>query len=53
MISGIWLKTISATPSLLGKATLALNGIFILAPIRPIYYLIRRKKMESRSYPDR
>jgi glycosyltransferase involved in cell wall biosynthesis len=53
MIFRIWLKTIVATPSILTKAAIALNGFFMLLPIRPIYYLIRKKKMESASYPTR
>jgi glycosyltransferase involved in cell wall biosynthesis len=53
MITSIWWRTIWANPFLPGKITLLLNGVFILAPIRPIYYLIRRKKMEPREYPSR
>jgi glycosyltransferase involved in cell wall biosynthesis len=53
MIASIWLKTIVASPGFVGKLILLINGVFILAPIRPIYYLIRRKRMEPRSYPDR
>lgn len=53
MIFRIWLQTIFAAPSILGKVTIALNGFFMLLPIRPIYYLIRKKKMESAGYPTR
>jgi glycosyltransferase involved in cell wall biosynthesis len=53
MIASIWLRTIAASPDFAGKLVLLINGVFILAPIRPIYYLIRRRKMEPRSYPDR
>lgn len=52
-IAAIWLRTILAVPSLVNKAILAINGVFILAPIRLVYRLVRGKKMESRSYPDR
>jgi glycosyltransferase involved in cell wall biosynthesis len=52
-IFSIWIKTIMATPSVMAKLILLLNGIFLLAPIRPIYRLVRGKRMEPRSYPDR
>lgn len=53
MIFHIWLQTIFAAPSVLSKAAIALNGFFMLLPIRPIYYLIRKKKMEPANYPAR
>jgi glycosyltransferase involved in cell wall biosynthesis len=52
-IASIWLKTMAASPDFIGKFILLINGVFILAPIGPIYHLIRRKKMEPRRYPDR
>ena len=53
LILSIWVRTIMAAPSLVGKIILLLNGIFMLTPIGPIYYLVRGKKMEPKSYPDR
>jgi hypothetical protein len=53
MIASIWIKTVLAAPSLVSKAILLLNGVFILAPIRLVYRIARGRKMEPRKYPDR